>query len=244
MIQFGACSRCKLDISEDRRNARPLICNHCGYTHSQTNSIAKGQTEKQTIVIFTSVVIVTVLAFVQLLNWDKYALEMIPLKIKSTIGMTSVSDSNRSAEICMELKKWDCVESNYKTVAIVDPSQLSRLGHFLMKRGKFSDAAQSYYAHFKNGGNDLESSYNYAKALAQLGQVDDATKYFEQVLAARPDVLQVTVIQNYVKLLMDHQRYDQARRLIQDIRGKSPESGLFMESEYKKIKDLTTASRE
>ena len=70
--------------------------------------------------------------------------------------------------------------------------------------------------------------------MAQLGQVDDATKYFEQVLNARPDVLQVTVVQNYVKVLMDHQRYDQARKLIKDIRGKGPDSALFMDAEYKK----------
>ena len=39
------------------------------------------------------------------------------------------------------------------------------------------------------------SSDAYAKALAQLGKVDDAVKYFDQVLAARPDVLVVARLQ-------------------------------------------------
>ena len=114
-----------------------------------------------------------------------------------------------------------------------------------MKRAKYNEAAQSFYKFFQKGGNDLEASYSYAKALAQLGQVDEATKYFEQVLAARPDVLQVTVVQNYVKLLVEHKRYDQGLKLIKDIRSKGPEYTSFMDAEFKTIQqNLTTASRE
>lgn len=63
-------------------------------------------------------------SFIQLMNWDNYSLEIIPLKIKSTLGGLSQPDLERSAEICMELKKWDCVESNYSTIGQLDSTQL------------------------------------------------------------------------------------------------------------------------
>lgn len=244
MLEFGACPRCKLDISGERKRLSPVVCNHCGFSSSAKNNVVNIAIEKRTIIIYSSFLALFLGSFIQLTNWDNYALDIIPLKVKETLGMSTVNDLNRTAEICMNLKKWDCVESNYSKVGGQDLTQVPRLGNFQMKRAKFNAAAQTFYGFFQRGGSDLESSYNYAKALAQLGQVDEATKYFEQVLAARPDVLQVTVVQNYVKLLMEHKRYDQARKLIQDIRRRGPETGSFMETEFKKIKDVTTASRE
>lgn len=243
MLEFGACPRCKQDVSAERRNQSLVICDQCGFVVSGNTYAARKETEKRSIVIFGAICALVLLGYIQIMNWDNAALEIISLSAKQTLGIASTADNERVAEICMNLKKWDCVEYNYAKTASTDPSKLPRLGHFQMKRSEWQAAAQSYYSFFQKGGNNLDASYDYAKALAQLGQVDDATKYFEQVLAARPDVLQVTVVQNYVKLLMDHQRYEQARKLIADIRGRGPETGSFMEAEFQKIKDMTTASR-
>jgi tetratricopeptide (TPR) repeat protein len=244
MLEFGACPRCKQDVSPDRRNQSPVICNNCGYIPSTLPVSVKAETEKRVIAIFAPICALVLFSYIQLMTWDSHSIEILPLAAKQTLGISSVADNDRYAEICMDLKKWDCVEINYAKVAAADPTKLPRLGNFQMKRAKYNEAAQSYFAFFKSGGNDLEASYNYAKALAQLGQVDEATKYFEQVLAARPDVLQVTVVQNYVKLLLDHQRYEEARKLIADIRSRGPETGSFMEAEYQKIKNTkNTASR-
>jgi tetratricopeptide (TPR) repeat protein len=244
MLAFGACPQCKLDIAEERKRMMPIICNHCGHTVSKNEEKRDAQAETRTIALFGSCMILILASFIQLMNWDNYSLEMIPLKIKESLGASSTADLERMAQICMDLKKWDCVEANYIRLSNTDSTLLPRLGAFEMKRAKYNEAAQAYYAFFQKGGSDLEASYNYAKALAQLGQVDEAIKYFDQVLAAKPDVLQVTVVQNYVKLLMDHQRYDQAKKLIANIRKTSPESASFMDVEYKKIQDMTTASRE
>jgi tetratricopeptide (TPR) repeat protein len=200
--------------------------------------------ERRTITIFAGVLAFLCLSFMLVMNWDIHSLAVIPLKIKETVGASNPADIERMGEICMDLKKWDCVESNYSQAAAHDPQQLTRLGQFQMKRAKWQAAAQTYYRFFQSGGQDLDASYNYAKALSQLGEVDEAVKYFDMVLAAKPDVRQVTVVQNYVKLLMDHQRYDQARALIQGIRKQGPDSSLFMETEYKKIQDMATASRD
>lgn len=245
MLEFGACPRCKQDIAAERKNVMPIICDHCGYTASSNQYAANQAVEKRTTILYSAFLALFLGSYMQLMNWDSYSLEIIPLKVKETLGMNSTSDADRTAEICMNLKKWDCVESSYSKVGNDDATKLPRLGQFQMKRAKYNEAAATFYKFFQKGGNDLEASYSYAKALAQLGQVDEATKYFEQVLAARPDVLQVTVVQNYVKLLMEHNRGDQALKLIKDIRSKGPESASFMEAEFKKLQDsVSTASRD
>ena len=65
--------------------------------------------------------------------------------------------------------------------------------------------------------------------------VDEAAKYYDYVLGAKPDVLQVTVIQNYVRLMMDAHRLDKAKQLIEEVRSKSAASAYFMDDEFKRI---------
>jgi tetratricopeptide (TPR) repeat protein len=246
MLEFGTCPQCKLDISEERKKALPIVCDKCGYTVSNSDGVQE-QVEKRSIIWFAGISVFIVLAHIQLANWDKHSLSIIPIALKETLGMDNAADAERKSEICFDLKKWDCVEASFVKSAKSsgDNTLWVRAGDFQMKRAHYNEAAQSYYSFFTAGGENLETSYNYAKALAQLGQVDEAVKYFDQVLAAKPDTLQVTVVQNYVKLLMDHQRYDQAKVLITQIRNQAGATAeLFMEEEFKKIHELTTASRE
>lgn len=240
MLEFGACPRCKLDISPERKKTMPVICDHCGFTSGNDQKL-ENEIQKKTITAFIAVSILVVAAHIQLSNWDKHSLSIIPLAVKEMIGADGPSDFEAKAAMCMELKKWDCVEASYLKAAAVDPVLLQRAGDFQMKREKWNPAAQSYYKFFQAGNQNLDVSYSYAKALAKLGQVDDAVKYFDQVLAAKPETLQVTVVQNYVKLLMDAQRFDQAKVLIAKIRKESGPAGeSFMEDEFKKIKDLAS----
>lgn len=245
MLEFGACPRCKQDISPERKKLIPVICDHCGFSVGNGSLKAQAEVDRKTITIMLTFSAMIMASYIQISNWDKAWLSIIPLGAKETVGMMSKADLEEKAQICLDLKKWDCTEAAYNKVAQLEPSQWKRAAHFDMQRAKYNEAAQSYYKFFQNGGQDLEASYNYAKALAQLGQVDDAVKYFDQVLAARPDVLQVTVIQNYVKLLMDHQRYNQAKVLISKVRKDGGDSaGSFMEPEFQKVTELTTASRD
>lgn len=240
MLEFGACPQCKLDISPERKKIRPIICNHCGYTSGNDQKL-ENEIQKKTILAFFAVSIFVIAAHIQLSNWDKYSLSIIPLTIKEMMGADGPADFEAKSEMCMELKKWDCVETAYLKAAAADPVKYQRAGDFQMKRQKWNPAAQSYYKFFQAGQQNLDASYSYAKALAKLGQVDDAVKYFDQVLAAKPEVLQVTVVQNYVKLLMDAQRFDQAKVLISKIRKDSGPAGeSFMDDEFKKIKDLAS----
>lgn len=243
MMEFGACPQCKLDIAPERKIKQPVVCNHCGFTTSRNEEVRR-EIDKRSIIGMAGASILLLAAYIQVMNWDSAWLSIIPLSLKQTVGFVSANDIERHAEICFNLKKYDCVEEQYTRAAGLDPAKWERTAHFEMQRAKYGQAAQSYYKYFQSGGQNLESQYNYAKALAELGQVDDATKYFDQVLAAKPDVLQVTVIHNYVKLLMNHRRFDQARALIVKVRKDGGESaGSFMDEEFKKIGQYATASR-
>ncbi len=244
MLEFGACPQCKMDIHPERAKMIPVVCDHCGYTVSNSQYV-QDDIEHKNIKIMGAMSAVLLGAFLQIQIWDSHWLNIIPVSAKETLGMATAEDFDSKAAMCMDLKKYDCVETAYIKNAQGEPLQWKRTGEFQMKRGKFNEAAQSFYKFFQTGQSDLDVSYNYARALSELGQVDEAVKYFDQVLAAKPDSLQVTVVQNYVKLLMKHKRFEQAKVLIGNVRkngGAAAES--FMEPEFKQINELLTASHE
>lgn len=234
-LEFGSCPRCQFDISPERRQESVIVCDHCGFVISPSEEFHREKGEKKFITLAFGIAFVLIAGFLQLTSWDTYSIEVIPLQVKGLIGASTNQDLERLAEICLDRKKLDCVESTYARLSERDQSQLIRLGKFEMSRGHYQEAVNTYRGFFSKGGVDLEASYNFARALGQVGMVDEASKYFDYVLGAKPDVVQVTVVQNYVKLLMEANRLDQAQKLIEGVRKKSETSAYFMEDEFKKI---------
>ncbi len=243
------CTLCQLDIAPERVQESPVICNHCGHSATPNEKSVVNKMERRCTQWMVALSVLFVASYIQLMNWDTHSLSVIQLSVKDAMGASTITDTEQMAAICFDLKKWDCVESEYRKIAQQKPEQWFELGRFQVKRAKTQAAAESFYAYFNGFNNQdpdqerqLEASYLYAKALAELGQVDEAVTYFEQVLASRPEVLQVTVVQNYVRMLMSHKRYEQAEKLIKDVRGQGPTAESFMEPEFQEIREMTSAS--
>lgn len=238
------CSRCKLEISAQRQRLNPSVCNHCGFTLSKKEALVKQEIERSSIMFMLVISAIVLSTYIQVMNWDRYSLDIIPITVKEFMGISTREDWNHKAQICFELKKWNCAETQYAKIALNDPSQYAQLGHFQMLRGKNMEAATSFSMYFQNGGQDLETAYSYAKVLSQLNRAEEAIRYFDMVLEGKTDTLQVTVIQNYVKLLIANHRYAHAIQLIENMRRRAPQANQFMEAEYRQINQLATASHD
>lgn len=239
---FGTCPRCQSELSESRKSGTPVVCQACGFTPNLVEKQFVNKLENSFIkrAILLSAILLG--SLMQAASWDQYALEIIPLKVKQFTGMANREDLNQIAKICLAKFKFDCVETAYAQMADQgDNESLAELGKFQVRRGKIREANSTLASYFSHGGLDLEASYQFARVLSQVGQVDKAAQYFDQVLAAKPDTLQVTVTQNYVKMLINNGRGDQAKKLIESVRKTSTSASLFMDEEFK---SLNHASRD
>jgi len=172
-------------------------------------------------------------------TWGSHSLEIIPLEAGELLHINSSNDNERLAQIGMDLKKYDMVEKEYYHLAQQAPANWARLAKFQMSRKEFREAADSYGRYFAsaNGKIDIDARFDYAKALAEIGQIDDAAKNFEYVLGSRPGIRQVTVIEHYVTMLVKAERFDQAQRVIEHVRRQDPSASRFMDTEYKVISE-------
>ncbi len=234
-MDFGTCPRCQLEISTERRALHPIVCDHCGFTSQISNIKTQTQVESKFIKVAIAISLFLGMTFVQVATWDSHFLRVIPLQVKQLTGSMNADDFESMATICMERKKYDCVEKMYSKTASLSLDNLARYADFLVKREKLRLAAEQYRSYFTNGGVDLQITYNYAKALTQLGQFDEASVLFQQVIDAKPDTVQITVIQNYVRALMNANQFEKAKLVIEDVRKKSAQANAFMAEEMAQI---------
>ena len=65
--------------------------------------------------------------------------------------------------------------------------------------------------------------------------IEEASKHFDYVLNAKPRVMQVTVVQNYVKYLVAANQFDKAQQVIFKMRRRDQTVSQFMDTELKMI---------
>jgi len=235
---FSICPRCQLEISDGAQNNTMAVCPHCGFVKSSNDSNVQSSLSKQFMFFTIGVSSLFILSFVHAVNWGEYFFESIPLKVKVTVGSASARDFGRLGQICKELKDTKCVESMLKSESKLDPKNteaLGALGQIQFDHKQYKDAAVTLANYSKFGGKNLDVLFAYAKALAEVGQTDKSIKQLEKILAAKPGDLQVPITQTYVHMLIKDGRNDRAKAVIQSVRSKGRNAGLFMEKEMRKL---------
>ena len=191
------CPRCGSQVEQV---SQTLICK-CGWTFS------KKEESSQSTVIIGMILTFTLLAgsLFHFFQWGSHA-----------FGILFASPYEK-IKICMNLKKYDCVEHNYqlsyeKTEDLV---LLEELGEIQFKREKFEEANKTYSRYFSNKkGKSYKAAYYYAHSLAKTGDIESAIKYFDIILRNKPHVLMVTVMESYLEVLVSHNRIKKAQQLL------------------------------
>lgn len=245
MTNHGYCPQCKLEVT-DNRSLPFMVCPHCGFTQNKSFQASQQEVSKRFIKWSVGISAVMVIAFVHAVQWDTFFFEVIPLKAKQIVGMASAEDYGRLAEMCKVRKDSECVESMLISKVQADSKNvetLAELGQVQFLRNKYKESAQTLKKYFDNGGLSMDAAYTHARALGHVGMVDESALFYQRVLDAKPDTMQISVTQNYVRMLMDAGRPDQAKKVIESIRVKGENAGMFMESEMQQINKNTLAKK-
>ncbi len=231
--QHSNCPRCHHEISEERRTSVPTVCDNCGHVLSSAETKVEAslvRNYKYGMFGFAAFVIGFHLFFSA---WGGYTFEVRWIQL---FGGNSVASQERMAQICIETFQYDCAEQAYLAVARIDNKAWLKLGKFQMSRQNYAGASQSFKQYLAtNEDVNFDVTYLLARSLSETGQVDEAADLYESIIRAKTDVLQVTVITKYVELLMKHERWTQAQKIIQEIRKRDESVADFMGPQYTEI---------
>ena len=190
------CPRCS-HVPEKIKNT--LICK-CGWTHS-----TKEEASQKTVII-GMVLVFTLVAgsLFHVFQWGSYGFSVF------------FADPAKKLEICMNLKKYDCVEKNYKALhqSTGDLKHLEELGEFQFKREKFKMASETYRQYFSKKGTSYKAAYYYAHSLVKTGDIESAIQYFDSIVRSKPHVLMVTIMESYLEVLVSNNRIGKAKEIL------------------------------
>jgi tetratricopeptide (TPR) repeat protein len=238
------CKRCHYEISSERMAQNPIVCDHCGQIKGTANERLDNEFQKRISNMFILGSFLFVALFAHLVHWQNDFFRIIPLKIKIQMGTHDRDVYIKTAEICMERRKFSCVINSYNAAIGMNANDLdilTRLAKAQDLLGQTEGALITLERYFLAGGNDASAAHRYAKLLEKVGKLDVAEKYYLLALAAKPEIVQVTVTQDYVRMLMKQARYKDAQAIITE-RRKSGASEGFLGKELSEINLLLNKS--
>lgn len=235
---LGHCPMCNEKIPEERQLGLMIVCK-CGWSISaRADQVEKKELNRSCITIVI-LGLLMIGSFIHAINWNEHSFAIIPLKTVHVLGFASKEDLRKIANICEQRAKPSCTAEAYQDLYRKDSSEiqaLAQVGKIHSQLGLFEESKEAFAEYFKLGGKDHLAAYEYAKVLGELGQVREATRYFEYVLKAKPAVLQVTVTKAYVDMLMRNKKLKEASRVIHHARRMGDNTGYFLERELQEIK--------
>ena len=190
------CPRCG---SEPKAIKNTLVC-ECGWTHSKKEEASQKPVIIGMLLSFT----LCIGLLLHFFEWGSYGIGIL------------FADTKEKSEICMDLKKYECVEKNYEKIyqATKSLEDLEKLAEFQFKLEKFEKATKSYSTYFAEKGSSYKAAYYYAHALVKVGDLDAAITYFDTILSQRPKTLMVTVMESYLEILVSHNRIQKAKQVL------------------------------
>jgi len=193
--------------------------------------------QKRMLKIFLVNGALAIAAFIHLVHWDQYAIAVIPLKAKFSLGLSDNLDLQGLSDICSARMKHDCAEETLRALATRqdDIETQIKLGHLQRKMGLWKRSADSFEgalalaekAQAVTTSVQAEILYGLGKAHQQLGSSALAADYFERAIKAKPEVIQVTVTEDLVALLTKMGENDRAKKVVEEARKRSGSKILF-----------------
>ena len=169
-------------------------------------------------------------------SWGSASLKIAPLKIKQWTGQLNEQSFSNLNEICLKLKKYNCVEKSHSSFfrSSGDLKVLEQLGEFQYRRKKIKEAALTYNKYFTQKGKSIKASYNYARILEEQGKVKYALSYYEYALKARPNTVQITVMRSYINLLVKSGQVRKAKQVLVRFKPLLKRSSSLVKQEFKR----------
>ena len=184
----------------------------CGWSRSAERESEKLQ-KKVVTAMFVSACVFSGIVF-HLFQWGGHGMSII------------AAGPEKKLEICMELKKFPCVEKAYKQLfeKTGNEKYLSQLGLLQFRKGDYAKAGEAYSRYFANGGRDYKAAHYHAHSLVQTNDIDGASARFEAILAGRKNTLLVTVMESYLTALTSHNRTNKACEVLSRAEAKAQHS--------------------
>lgn len=228
----STCKQCHKPIDTEMAVA---VCSNCGWSDKKSEKLFDRKSYRIFAVVSILLSILLVTTYYYTLFWGSFSLQTAPLQIKGILKKITPTELAQLADICHKRQNQQCRIKTLSEIIKLEPENQDRWGNLAnayRQNKKYDYAIDSYARYFGLDGKDLMHAYNYAHLLSEDGKYDDAKKYYEYVLQAKPETLQITIAREYVETLMKMEANDEALAFLNQTRASGDNAKFFMDKEY------------
>lgn len=238
MNQVVTCGRCREVISSDRVKELLIVCK-CGAFYSRTEKALEQASPRRHM--FYGLLMAALLfgALHQVRTYDTHFIEVIPYQVKALIKMDTKSDNLKVATMCLEVKNYKCNLQQLKNAYSKDPLDMlvmEELGTAHFKLKDYQASVDVFTEYFNKKGKSPDAGFVFAQSLEATNQDSKARRMYNWTIRQKPGVLQVTVTEKFIKLLIKNGKMNMAKKLIRFVQKNSSRTADFMQAELRVIK--------
>lgn len=213
------------------------ICGNCGWNESRNNETMRQSSENRTIIAMAVAAGGFLVALATLISWGGYWTEAPLLKAGQMAGVLSYSQSDRLAEICINLGKYPCAKQTLIESAQKNhqPTPLVQLAKLQLKMQDSDSARISLNSYFEMGGKDGEAAFLLAQIFEHDNDMVNAMKFYEFSIANRPETLPIAATGAIVRILTKQGQYDQAYQRIVQFYASSGNAKGYLNAEFAQL---------
>ena len=236
MTFHGNCPVCSKEIPKERYGTGFAIC-ECGWYDTTPAKKAGAASEKRTIYAMVAGSVLLAVAYVHLATWGFYASSIPFVKIGQLTGTLSVEGHKELADACIKLGRIPCAKEAYLSLfrSTGDAAGLMGLARLQYRLQDFDAAALTYSSYFRVGGTDGDAMLEYAKVLEFKGQLDEAVKFYDQSIVARPTTLSIAATTGIVRILTNQGQLEAARDRIVAFHGSAENAKNYLTGELQSL---------
>lgn len=227
------CLRCHAKIE----TTEVQVCPDCGWMPEVGQKNIDKESQRSSLLAFLAITLTASLLFVHTSTWDQYAFEVIPSKVKQSLGIASELELLSVANMCKERMLINCQETALEQALEKNQNNIVAIKELaLLKKlqDKNAEALVLYARFVQLEGTDTKALYDYANLLTAAQNYELAEKYYVTALKSKPDVLQISVNEAYVNMLSKAGQLQKALKHIETLR-KTGAPEYFLDREYVQI---------
>lgn len=191
--------------------------------------------EKKTMCALAGFGLMMSFLMILFVGYGSNGLPVLWLSIKSVFSMADDSEHRRLIELCKEVNQLDCAAKAHEKLAQNDFLANASAGHFFLLKRDYTKALAHYERYFTAHPKDLNAAFDYARLLSWDGRRMEADKYYLMVINAKPNMLQHTVAESYVRHLLKYNDAETAKKFLRKWRSKGENASYFLESEWRSL---------
>ncbi len=239
------CSKCYHEISKEYDDSGLLVCNTCGWVESRSRKSKEKKANWVSHFIMFGFAFALVSVFLFTDRWGDDSGTAFKFEITDVFRKATTQDYEKMFQICQNKNRHDCSVKFAQKLISLNPANTASwifLTENAFASGNMNQAENYTRGFLKSGSSEPQGLLLAAKVFGKQSLVSESEEIFDRALKASSEKsdskLEIEVTRAHIQMLVENEKYSEARKLIDAYRARGGTWAYFMYKEMAIIEKM------